>query len=348
MAINQRQVIKKKRRRRRILLWILVPLLVLGTGIGLYATYLVNKAASAAQTSQEGLERGDKSEKREQAVNPKHDNISILFMGVDDSQKREMGNATRTDALILATLNEKEKSIKMVSIPRDSLVYIPSMDKEDKINHAYYRGTESTIQTVEELFDIPVDYFVKMNFEAFIDVVEALDGIYVDVPITFSEMDSRDRKNAIQLEEGFQLLNGEEALALARTRKLDSDIERGKRQQIIMKSIISRAASLQSLSKYGNVIDALGDNITTNFKFGELIALHDYAISGERLGIESFHLKGSDLWTPTYYYQLDQESVQEISATLQEHLRLGVYGERNDSSLVNNTDVAADTETETP
>jgi polyisoprenyl-teichoic acid--peptidoglycan teichoic acid transferase len=246
--------------------------------------------------------------------------------------------------LILATLNEEEKSIKMVSIPRDSLVYIPSMAKEDKINHAFYNGTESTIQTVEELFDIPVDYFVKMNFEAFIDVVEALDGIYVDVPITFSEMDSQDRKNAIQLEEGYQLLNGEEALALARTRKIDSDIERGKRQQIVVQSIINRAASVSSLSKYGNVIDALGDNITTNFKFGELIALHDYAISGEKLGIESLNLAGSDLWTPTYYYQLDPTSVQEISATLQEHLKLNALGERNESSLVNYTDQQSDTE----
>ena len=58
----------------------------------------------------------------------------------------------------------------------------------------------------------------------------------VDVPITVSEMDSNDKKNAIHLEEGFQKLNGEEALALARTRKIDNDIERGKRQQLVVKA----------------------------------------------------------------------------------------------------------------
>ena len=67
-------------------------------------------------------------------------------------------------------------------------------EKRDKITHAHvYGGTEGTIETVEELFDIPVDYFFKLNFNAFIDVVDALGGIMVDVPITVSEMDSNDR-----------------------------------------------------------------------------------------------------------------------------------------------------------
>lgn len=338
MNKDKRYEILKKKRKRRVFLLIFMPFLLIGASIAIYGTYLVNKAASAAQSSQEALERGDKSARREVAVNPKHDNISILFMGVDDSQKRELGNATRTDALILATLNEKEKSVKMVSIPRDSLVYIPALGKNDKINHAYYRGTESTIDTVEELFDIPVDYYVKMNFEAFIDVVEALDGIYVNVPISFSEMDSKDRKGAIQLEKGFQKLNGEQALALARTRKIDNDIERGKRQQIVLESIIHRAASLSSISKYGSVIDALGDNITTNFKFGELVALHDYATSGQRLKVDTYHLEGSDLWTPTYYYQLDEYNVAEISEVFRNHLQLNSLGTRNESTLVDKSE----------
>ena len=127
----------------------------------------------------------------------------------------------------------------MVSIPRDSYVYIPERGKKDKITHAHaYGGTEATIETVEELFDIPVDYFFKLNFNAFIDVVDALGGIMVDVPITVSEMDSNDNKNAIHLEKGFQKLNGEEALALARTRKIDNDIERGKRQQLVLKPLL--------------------------------------------------------------------------------------------------------------
>ena len=334
---NRSDHLQRKRRRKMILLWIFVPMLLIGSAVASYGAYLFNKAASAAEGSQQVLERGVKSEKREKPVNPKHDNISILFMGVDDSEKRDMGSMTRTDALILATLNEDQKSVKMVSIPRDSLVYIPSTGEEDKIAHAHYNGDQSTIETVEELFDVPVDYFVKMNFDAFIDVVDALEGIYVDVPITFSEMDSKDRKGAITLEEGYQLLDGEQSLALARTRKIDNDIERGKRQQLVLSAIINRASSVSSLSKYGSVIDALGDNITTNFQFGELIALHDYATSGQKLQIESFHLEGEDLWTPTYYYGVNQENLAELSETLKSHLELTTLGERNDSKIVEST-----------
>ena len=86
-----------------------------------------------AANSKEEFARGEQSEKRESAVNPLKDNVSILFMGVDDSQSRDLGGATRTDALILATFNIKQKTIKMVSIPRDSYVYIPVEEKRIKL-----------------------------------------------------------------------------------------------------------------------------------------------------------------------------------------------------------------------
>ena len=137
----------------------------------------------------------NQSKKEYAAVDPKEDSVSILIMGVDDSKERNFGDATRTDALILATFNVNDKSVKMVSIPRDSYVYIPEEKKKDKITHAHaFGGTEATIETVEELFDIPVDYFFKVNFNAFIDVVDALGGITVDVPITFTEQDSNDSR----------------------------------------------------------------------------------------------------------------------------------------------------------
>ncbi|THE12309.1 LytR family transcriptional regulator [Bacillus timonensis] len=330
---RKRYEVRKKKRKRRVFLYILFPLLILLVAGGAYSAYLVNKAKNVAADSKTELNRGIKSEKRVEPVNPKHDNISILFIGVDDSKKRSQGDATRTDALILATLNEKQKSIKMVSIPRDSFVYDPLRGRKDKINHAHvYNGVDGTIATVEELLDIPVDYFVKMNFDAFIDVVEALNGIQVDVPVTFTEQDSKDRPDAIHLEKGLQKLNGEEALALVRTRKIDSDIERGKRQQLVIKGIIDKAISVGSISKYGSVIDALGENITMNFEFGELLSLYDYATSGQTLEIESNVLAGSDLWTDYgYYYEVNQQELKTLSKTLRDHLEIDVTGQRNDA-----------------
>ena len=162
------------------------PILLIAFAAVTYGGYLFTKASDVAADSQEELSRGEQSQRRIAAVDPTKDSISILIMGVDESNTRDdFGEATRTDALILATFNVKDKSVKMVSIPRDSYVYIPEKEKKDKITHAHvYGGTEATIETVEELFDIPVDYFFKLNFNAFIDVVDALGGIMVDVPIT--------------------------------------------------------------------------------------------------------------------------------------------------------------------
>ena len=235
---------------------------------------------------------------------------------------RNFGEATRTDALILTTFNVKDKSVKMVSIPRDSYVYIPERGKKDKITHAHvYGGTDATIETVEELFDIPVDYFFKLNFNAFIDVVDALGGITVDVPITFTEQDSKDQADAIHLRKGLQELDGEEALALARTRKIDNDIERGKRQQLVLKAIIDKAVSVGSITKYGDVMESMGNNLTTNMDFGEMLGLFNYALAG--LNIESLAIEGEDTKIKgIYYYELLESSVKEISETFENHLEL--------------------------
>src|SRR5699024_1686555 len=104
---------------------------------------------------------------------------------------------------------------------------IPEIGYEDKINHAHsYGGTHATVETVEGLLDIPVDYWVKVNFYAFIDIVYALDGITVDVLYEVYEQDSEDTPNAIHLSPGQQHLTGEESLARARTRKMDDYYER--------------------------------------------------------------------------------------------------------------------------
>lgn len=322
MSINRQhyKTMRKKKRRKRVTLWILTPIFVLVLGATSYGAFLYNKAHSVMDDSYQPVERN--TEKRVAKADPKMDNTSVLFIGVDDSNTRNYDSGSRSDALMLATFNEKAKSIKLVSIPRDSYVYIPEVDKEDKITHAHaFGGPAATIETVEELFDIPVDYYVKMNFNAFIDVVDALGGIEVDVPYELSEMDSEDRKNAIHLEEGFQELDGEEALALARTRKKDSDIERGKRQQEILKAIINKAVSAKGVTKYADVIEAVGDNLTTDLSFNDMKSFIDYLTAGTSLQIETLSLKGENSYIGSvYYYQLDQAELDLTKQLLKSHL----------------------------
>ncbi|MGM7683408.1 LCP family protein [Cytobacillus sp. Hm23] len=340
---NDRRYLKlkhRKKKRRRIIYLFTIPLLVIILGVSTYGSILLNQAQSAANDANEELVRGEKSEKREEVVHPKADNISILFMGVDDSEARGSGNS-RTDALLLATFNEEEKSVKLLSIPRDSYVYIPSVGYNDKINHAHaFGGPDGAVETVENLLDIPVDYFVKLNFNAFVDLVDALDGIEVDVPITFSEQDSQDRKGAIYLEQGLQTLNGEEALALARTRKIDSDLKRGERQQLVMKAIAEKAASLGSVTKYSAIIEALGNNIKTNLTFDEMISFYDYATSS--FTIDNLQLQGSNAMIDgIYYYDLDDQQLENIKQELKTHLNVNADNTTNDS-VVNNEQQSSD------
>lgn len=322
MSINRQRykATKRKKRRKKVTLWVLTPFLVLILAGTTYGAFLYNKAHSVMNDSYKPLERD--TVQKDTKTDPKLENTSILFIGVDDSDTRNFKSGSRSDALVLATFNEKAKSIKLLSIPRDSYVYIPEVGREDKITHAHaFGGPEATIETVEELFDIPIDYYVKMNFNAFIDIVDALGGIEVEVPYDMSEMDSHDTKGAIQLKEGLQELDGEEALALARTRKKDSDIERGKRQQEILKAIINKAVSVKGITKYANVMEAVGDNMTTDLTFNNMKSFIDYAAAGTSLQIENLTLQGENSYIGrVYYYQLDENELNLTKQVLKSHL----------------------------
>lgn len=315
---------KKRSKKRTIIYSILILFGTVAILSATYGVYLTKRAEVAAERSFEALaDRANGSELREEEVEPLTDNVSILFVGIDDSEKRSEGQgSSRSDALMVATLNNEDKSIKLVSIPRDSYVYIPEVGYEDKITHAHaYGDTRASIETVEELLDIPIDYYVKMNFNAFIDTVDALGGVNVDVPYDHLELDENDQYT-VELKEGRQLLDGREALALARTRKLDNDIERGKRQQMILEAIIQKAASASSFTRYGDVIDAVGNNMKTDLTFDEMRSFFDYLTKG-RPQVETLTLEGyDDMTTGTYYWQLDQESLEETSSILQTHLEL--------------------------
>jgi LCP family protein required for cell wall assembly len=322
--MNRKLHRKEQSSRRRTILKITAILSVsLLICLSVFGIWLVKKAEFAANNAYTADGR-DKSDLREEQVEPLNDNISILFIGIDDSAARNQSSDNiRSDALVLATLNNADKSIKLVSIPRDTYAYIPDSGRDDKITHAYaYNGPRSTIESVEGLLDVPVDYYMTMNFDAFVDVVDALGGIRAEVPYDMKEKDETDSHNAIELEEGIQQLNGSEALALARTRYYDNDIERGKRQQMILESIMDKALSAGSITRYGNVIEAVGDNMETNLTFRDMQAFFEYAKTGKP-DVETMSVQGyDDMSTGIYYYMPDEESLEELQDILQGHLGL--------------------------
>ncbi|MFC7321872.1 LCP family protein [Halobacillus campisalis] len=319
-----------KSRKIRIFFWVIaaVVLLSIGATAG-YAAFLTDKARETANSSHDSLARGEKSEKREEIVTPDLNSTSMLFVGVDDSDKRsasENGNSSSlSDALVLATFNNDDKTVKLVSIPRDAYTYIPEVGYYDKITHAHsFGGIDATIETVENLFDIPVDYYVRLNFNSFVDVINAINGVEYDVPFDLAEQNSDDEKGAIKLEEGRQTVNGEEALALVRSRQYDSDLARGERQMEMIKAITDKTASLGSISNYGKIIDSIGNNMKTNLSFDDMTSYKDYVISGNGLDFDDMQLKGEGGYHDNgiWYYQINETSLENIQESLRSHLDL--------------------------
>lgn len=331
---------EKKTKRKKIFYFIAIPLLVIIIAVTFYGGFLYNKAASVMDKSYQPIER--ETPKRDETANI--DDVSILFLGVDDSNVRGFQEGSRTDAMILATFNQKQKSIKLLSIPRDSYVYIPEKDRYTRINHAHsYGGVKLTVETVEELLDIPIDHYVKMNFNAFMEVVEAVGGVEVNVPYEIKELDSKDRLRKVHLKPGLQKLNGEEALAFVRTRKLDNDIERGKRQQEVITAVMKKAMSISSITKYADIIEAVGDNTTTDIPFSKMKSFLDYAAAGPNLNIETLVLKGEDAYIDRiYYYQLDDEALEETKLTLKQHL--GIVSSVPSTTINDDPDIPLDSD----
>lgn len=318
MDKKSRKTPKKKSRpvMKTIIITFTVLLLIAGGALA----YVANQVQNVTSDAQVNLERGTQSEYRETAVRPDVDPVSVLFLGLDT---RDGDLSGRTDAMVLATFNPEDGSIKMVNIPRDSRVPIPGRAEQDKINHAHaYGGIDLTMETVEQLFDIPVDYFVSLNFDAFIEIIDEMNGVTVDSPFAFSETDNA-TYGTIIIREGEQTLDGEEALAYVRMRKQDpqGDLGRGERQKEVMESLVNELASFNSITNFNGLLGALGRNLNTNVSFGEIVDMHAY--SSELDNIESLSYDGEGVMIDgVYYYQVDDYSLEQTRQRLQAHLGL--------------------------
>ncbi|SFH62865.1 cell envelope-related function transcriptional attenuator common domain-containing protein [Pisciglobus halotolerans] len=256
----------------------MIPILTVLLLVAVYAAKMFATAENAAGESYHSIDRGKEIE-----VDPLKDTISLLVMGVDDTENRNLGSS-RTDSLIYLTIDPKSHEVNMVSIPRDTYTEIVKDGQVlnyNKINSAYEYGEEkTTIETVENLLDLPVHYYATFNFDAFLDIIDALGGIEMDVPVAISEQNSEGKMHQIELQKGYQTLNGEEALALARTRKIDNDVKRGERQQEIIQAIVKKALSVGSVTKLADVIEVIGSNMRTDMHFNDMLGVAQSGLTG--------------------------------------------------------------------
>lgn len=221
--------------------------------------------------------------------------FTVLLMGVDSVDDELTSSTTfNGDALMLITFNPNTLNATILSIPRDTFVPIACFKNkyENKITHAAWQGESCMIDTIEDLTKIEIDYYVKINFKGVVDLVDALGGIDVEVPFSFCEQDSKRRfgKNMIYVDEGLQNLNGQQALALARHRKETpeqqscgkkylgntlNDIVRGQNQQLIIKGMLNKIKSINSLNDIYNILNAIEKSMDTNISTNNILSLYN-------------------------------------------------------------------------
>ncbi len=262
-------------------------------------------------------DRGAQSTLREEGVDIGKDHFSVLLLGVDD---REASSDGRSDAMMVATFNQDDKSMKLLSIPRDSYVEIPGQGM-DKITHAHaYGGIDLTIQTVEGMLGIPIDEVVRVNFDAFKTVIDEIGGIDVAIEKqSIVDQLYKESKGEVALKVGQNTLDGKEALAFARTRKADSDLMRGQRQMEVITSSIDKLSSLSSIPKYGGVLERIGENLTMSMTFKEALSLYPFISNLD--SIDKIQLSGEN-YQPgsTYYLKLDEPTLSNARMELRDHL----------------------------
>mgnify|MGYP005774064161 CR=1 FL=1 len=224
-----------------------------------------------------------KTSKRETASTGKSvkEPFTILLMGVDSTTDGLSKNTVANgDSLILITFNPTTLNATMLSIPRDSYVPIAcwANKAENKITHAAAYGTDCMMQTIEDYFDVTIDYYAKINFRGLVSLVDALGGIEVDVPQDLCT-DNSNREGQVCISAGHQVLNGEQALVLARNRKqlAAGDLDRGLNQQIVVQGIVNKVKDMSSIDQVMNVLNTISNNLDTNFTTEQILSFYDIA-----------------------------------------------------------------------
>ena len=207
--------------------------------VGFYGYNTVDKLLSSFNTD-EPLEENLYISSDELYSDP--DQINILLVGVD-ARETEIGS--RSDTMMLVTLDNKNGQIKLTSFLRDSYVDVAGRNRWSKLNSAYFRGgIQMLVDTLELNFGVEIPYYALVDFEIFMTIVDELGGINVDVTEkeSYYTYHSGSVGVPVRIEAGEDvLLNGQQALWYSRIRYLDSDFMRTKRQRKVISAIVEKA-----------------------------------------------------------------------------------------------------------
>ncbi len=226
---------------------------------------------------------------------------NILLLGNDSAEMG--GGVTRTDSIIVVSINRDTGTASMVSLPRDLYVYAPSwtMNKINVIPSVL--GVSGLKETILYNFGIPIHYYVRIDFEGFRAIIDALGG--VEVPVTCALEDwilisperdiyEEDNYEKYRVEPGIQSFDGHTALWYARSRITTSDFDRGRRQQQILRAVLTQMVDQNLLLKIPELWSVYNDVIDTDIDIGKVLQLAAAAPTVRENGIQSIYLAGDN------------------------------------------------------
>ena len=166
----------------------------------------------------------------------------------------------------------------MVSIPRDSYVPIAcwSGRPENKITHAAAYGNDCMIDTIQNYFDVNIDYYAKINFKGLVKLVDAVGGVEVDVPQRLCT-DNSNRDDYICIEPGHQTLDGEHALVFARDRKslANGDFGRAEHQQEIVMALVNKMKDIDDVTTFMDILNTVSNSMDTNLTTKQILSFYN-------------------------------------------------------------------------
>lgn len=219
----------------------------------------------------------------------------VYISGIDTYG--EISSASRSDVNILAIINPETHKILLVNTPRDYYVQLHgTTGTRDKLTHAGIYGIDMSTKTLEDLYGVDIDNYMRVNFASLLNIVDAIGGISV-----FSETDFKAGRYSYKA--GYNELNGEQALAFSRERYSfeDGDRMRGKNQQRVIEAIINKLSSPASLINYQNILVSFSGALQTNASSEQITALANQQLNiMRRWQVDSISVDGIGKTAPTY------------------------------------------------
>ena len=229
----------------------------------------------------------------------KNKSFNVYVSGIDTYGP--ISSVSRSDVNILMTVNRDSKKILLTTTPRDS--YVPIADggnnQKDKLTHAGIYGVDSSIHTLENLYGVDINYYVRLNFTSFLKLIDLLGGVDV-----YNDQEFTSRHGKFHFPVGNVHLDSEQALGFVRERYslADGDRDRGRNQQKVIVAIIQKLTSTEALKNYSDIIQGLQDSLQTNMPIETMMDLVNAQLeSGGSYKVNSQDLKGTgQMGLPSY------------------------------------------------